>query len=399
MSNLRTLDDLPQSLGGKNIIVRADLNVPFVDGTISDTTRIESVLPTLRELLSRDSKVILLSHFGRPDGKPVESMSLSNVVPTLQDLLGESIEFCSATIGETAKSAIDKLPNGKLIVLENTRFHIEESQNELSFSSSLASLADYFVQDAFSVVHRAHSSTDGVARLLPSFAGRSLQSELESMERVWSSTERPLIAIVGGAKVSTKLALIENLLEQVDCLVVGGAMANTFLASAGVSIGNSLYEPDLLDTARVITKKAKDKNCEIVLPIDAVVAKELKPDIPTRQVMNAEVADDDLILDIGPKSIELITERVLSSRSLVWNGPLGAFETSPFDAGTVAVARSVAKATKSGNLCSLGGGGDTLSALTHAGVSLDFSFLSTGGGAFLEWLEGRKLPGLTILYD
>lgn len=399
MSVLRTLDNLPASLDGKTILLRADLNVPFDGDDVSDTTRLDRLVPTLRELVYRNAKIVLLSHFGRPSGVRVGSMSLSPLAPILSRLLSQDVSFCCETIGDTSQSAVDSLHSGGILLLENVRFHAGETSNDIDFSRSLSSLADYFVQDSFSVVHRVHSSTYGVGHILPSFAGRALEQELSALSRSWESAERPIMAIIGGAKVSTKLALIGNLMKHVDTLIIGGAMANTFLACEGFSIGRSLWESDLQSTASDILHRASDSHCEVILPRDALVAKELKSNVSAVSLSISSIDSDDIILDIGPETIDLISHRILTSRTLIWNGPLGAFEYSPFDTGTVSVARIVGDATASGSLSSLGGGGDTLAALSHSGVSEKFSFLSTGGGAFLEWLEGRELPGLTILYD
>lgn len=390
-----TLDDL--DVTGKRVLVRADLNVPMRDGKITDTLRIDRQAPTIRELAEKGARVIVLSHFDRPKGKVVPSMSLAPIAPALAKAVGRDVAFASDCIGDVAKAAIAKLKDGDVVLLENTRFHAGEEKDDPAFVKALAELGDLYVNDAFSAAHRAHGSTEGIAHLLPSAAGRAMQSELEHLHKALSDPKRPVMAVVGGAKVSTKIALIEHLMEKVDILVIGGAMANTFLAAGDIKVGKSLYEKDQLDTASRIVKQATETGTIMLLPIDAVVAKEFKANAPHRTVNVRDVADDEMILDVGPDTIAEFERRLHTTKTLVWNGPFGAFETVPFDAGTVAAAKLVAAATRAGNLLSVAGGGDTVSALNHARVADDFTYVSTAGGAFLEWLEGRELPGVAAL--
>lgn len=390
-----TLDDL--DVTGKRVLVRADLNVPMRDGKITDTLRIDRQAPTIRELAEKGARVIVLSHFDRPKGKVVPSMSLAPIAPALAKAVGRDVAFASDCIGDVAKAAIAKLKDGDVVLLENTRFHAGEEKDDPAFVKALAELGDLYVNDAFSAAHRAHGSTEGIAHLLPSAAGRAMQSELEHLHKALSDPKRPVMAVVGGAKVSTKIALIEHLMEKVDILVIGGAMANTFLAAGDIKVGKSLYEKDQLDTASRIVKQATETGTIMLLPIDAVVAKEFKANAPHRTVSVRDVADDEMILDVGPDTIAEFERRLHTTKTLVWNGPFGAFETVPFDAGTVAAAKLVAAATRAGNLLSVAGGGDTVSALNHASVADDFTYVSTAGGAFLEWLEGRELPGVAAL--
>jgi phosphoglycerate kinase len=391
----RTLDSLDAA--GKRVLMRADLNVPVRDGKITDLTRIERLSPTIRELARAGAKVIICSHFDRPRGKRVPEMSLRPVAQALGQVLGRTVAFADDCIGETAKAAVDRMVNGDVLVLENTRYHAEEEKNDPAFSQSLAALADVFVNDAFSAAHRAHASTEGVAHLLPAYAGRLMQAELEALDAALGNPQRPVAAIVGGAKVSTKLDLLGNLVSKVNVLVIGGAMANTFLAAEGKPVGKSLQEAEMHETARSILEQASKAGCEIMLPVDAVVAAEFKPNSPTQTVGVDAVPSDEMILDVGPKSSEALIARLASLKTLVWNGPLGAFETKPFDVATVAVAKAVAEATRRGALKSVAGGGDTVSALRQAGVIDQMSYVSTAGGAFLEWLEGKALPGVAAL--
>jgi phosphoglycerate kinase len=395
MPGFKTLDDL--DVKGKRVLVRADLNVPVKDGIVTDTLRLDRQMPTVKELADKGAKVILLSHFDRPKGKVVPSMSLKALLPALEKILGRKVAFSDDTIGPKAKDAVAALKNGDVLVLENTRFHKGEEENDPAFSKELASLGDIFVNDAFSAAHRAHASTEGVARLLPSAAGRAMEAELVALHNALSDPKRPVLAVVGGAKVSTKIAVLQNLASKVETLVIGGAMANTFLAAEGVKIGKSLYEPDHLDTARRVIAAATDNGAAILLPVDVVVAKEFKANAPSRVTGIDDVNQDEMILDVGPKTIEAFEKRLHNTRTLVWNGPFGAFETAPFDKGTVAAAQYVAAATKEGNLLSVAGGGDTVAALSHAKAMGDFSYVSTAGGAFLEWLEGIELPGVAAL--
>ena len=391
----RTLDDL--DVKGKRVLVRADLNVPVKDGVVTDATRIQRQAPTIRELADRGARVVVLSHFDRPKGKVVPSMSLKVLVQPLSDAVGRKVAFADDCIGPVAEAAVAALKDGEVLLLENTRFHAGEEKNDPALSAALAKLGDIFVNDAFSAAHRAHASTDGVARLLPNAAGRSMQAELTHLEKALSHPERPVMAIVGGAKVSTKIDLLENLVGRVQTLVIGGAMANTFLAAQGIKVGKSLYEPDHLETARKIMAAAQKNGAVILLPTDVVVAKEFKANAAHRTVPVRDIADDEMALDVGPDSIKAFQVRLAETKTLVWNGPFGAFETVPFDAGTVAAAQSVAAATRAGKLLSVAGGGDTVAALAHAGVEQDFTYVSTAGGAFLEWLEGKTLPGVDAL--
>jgi phosphoglycerate kinase len=395
VKNFRTLDDL--QVKGKRVLVRADLNVPVADGKVTDTTRITRQAPTIRELAEKGAKVIVLSHFDRPKGAVVPSMSLRPLVQPLSDAVGRKVAFAEDCIGPVAEAAVAALKEGEVLLLENTRFHKGEEDNDPVMAKQLAALGDIFVNDAFSAAHRAHASTEGVARLLPNAAGRSMQAELTHLEKALGNPERPVLAVVGGAKVSTKIALLENLVQRVETLVIGGAMANTFLAAQGVKIGKSLYEPDHLDTARKVIHMAAESGAALLLPTDVVVAKDFKAGAAHRTVPIAQIGDDEMVLDVGPDSIKAFETRLAVTRTLVWNGPFGAFEIQPFDAGTVAAARAVAGATKRGQLLSVAGGGDTVAALAHAGVEQDFTYVSTAGGAFLEWLEGKTLPGVDAL--
>jgi phosphoglycerate kinase len=391
----RTLDDL--DVKGKRVLVRADLNVPVKDGVVTDATRIARQAPTIKELADKGARVIVLSHFDRPKGKIVPSMSLKVLVQPLSDAVGRKVAFADDCIGPKAEAAVAALKDGDVLLLENTRFHKGEEDNHAGMAKELAALGDIFVNDAFSAAHRAHASTEGVAHLLPNAAGRSMQAELSHLEKALGNPERPLLAVVGGAKVSTKIALLENLVARVETLVIGGAMANTFLAAEGVKVGKSLYEPDHMETARKIVHAANEAGAAILLPTDVVVAKEFKAGAAHRTCPVSDIAADEMVLDVGPDSIKAFENRLAGTRTLVWNGPFGAFETRPFDAGTVAAARAVADATKKGQLLSVAGGGDTVAALAHAGVEDDFTYVSTAGGAFLEWLEGKTLPGVDAL--
>lgn len=392
---MRTIDNL--DVTGKRVLLRADLNVPVRDGKIADLTRIERLSPTIRELADRGAKVIVCSHFDRPKGKRVPDMSLAPVAAALGDVLGQRVRFAEDCIGVPAEQAVERMANGEVLVLENTRYHAGEEKNDPAFAANLAKLADIYVNDAFSAAHRAHASTEGVAHLLPACAGRLMQAELEALDAALGNPVRPVAAVVGGAKISTKLALLGNLVDKVNVLVIGGAMANTFLAAEGIGVGRSLQEADMHATARDILTQAKTRGCDVVLPTDAVVAAEFKPNVPTRTVAVSGVPADDMILDVGPATVTALNARLATLKTLVWNGPLGAFETPPFDAGTTAFARAVADATSRGALRSVAGGGDTVSALRHAGVLDKMSYVSTAGGAFLEWLEGKTLPGVAAL--
>ena len=393
MTQFRTLDDA--DLHGKRVLVRVDLNVPTEGGRVTDRTRIARILPTIREISDKGGRAVLLAHFGRPKGGPDEKNSLKPIATALAEELGRPVAFVPATVGDIAHSAIGSMKDGDVVLLENTRFHAGEEKNEAAFVEQLAALGDVFVNDAFSAAHRAHASTEGLARRLPSHAGRTMQAELAALARALERPERPVVAVVGGAKVSTKLELLGNLVTRVDVLVIGGGMANTFLAAQGVAVGRSLCEHDLLDTARDILAKAG--NCRIVLPVDAVVASEFKAHAPSRTVSVDDVGPDDMILDIGPRSVAAVKAVLEGARTLVWNGPFGAFELPPFDAGTVAVAQEAAALTLAGGLVSVAGGGDTVAALNAAGAADGFTYVSTAGGAFLEWMEGKVLPGVEAL--
>jgi phosphoglycerate kinase len=391
----RTLDSVDAA--GKRVLLRADLNVPVRDGKISDLTRIERLTPTIRELVSKGAKVIVCSHFDRPKGKRVPEMSLGPVAAALGEVLGQRVRFAEDCIGVAAEQAVERMARGEVLVLENTRYHAEEEKNDAEFSAAMAKLADIYVDDAFSAAHRAHASTEGVAHLLPAYAGRLMQAELEALDAALGTPVRPVAAIVGGAKVSTKLDLLGNLVQKVNALVIGGAMANTFLAAQGSPVGRSLQEPDMHGTAREILGRAKSAGCDVILPVDAVVARELKPGVAAQTVAIASVPAEAMILDVGPATVAALISHLAKWRTLVWNAPLGAFETPPFDAATTAFAKAVADATANGALRSVAGGGDTVSALRHAGVLDKLSYVSTAGGAFLEWLEGKTLPGVAAL--
>ena len=391
----RTLDQLEAR--GKRVLLRADLNVPMKDGHVTDRTRLERLVPTIRELCDRGARVIVCSHLGRPKGKPVPEMSLRPVASALRDVLGRPVHFVPACVGPEAEQAARSLADGEILVLENTRFDPREEKNDPAMARELAALADVYVDDAFSAAHRAHASTEAVARLLPAYAGRLMQAELEALDRVLGHPEHPLAAVVGGAKVSTKLEMLGNLVGRVDVLVLGGAMANTFLAAQGIAVGRSMQEPDMHGAARDILARADAGGCQVVLPTDVVVAERLAADAPTQTVLVGSVPAEALILDLGPATVGALKRRVADWRALVWNGPLGAFETPPFDAATTAFAKAVAAATQAGRLTSVAGGGDTLAALHRAGVADRLSYCSTAGGAFLEWLEGKTLPGVAAL--
>ncbi|MGE0036217.1 MAG: phosphoglycerate kinase [Xanthobacteraceae bacterium] len=394
MPSFRTLDDL--DLNGKRVLLRVDLNAPMKDGKVTDATRIERMAPTIDEIARKGGKVILLSHLGRPKGRnPKET--LAPLADQVASAIGRPVSFADDCVGEPARAAVDRLKAGEVLLLENTRFHAGEEKNDPAFARELAALGDIYVNDGFSVAHRAHASTAGVADLLPAYAGRSMQAELDALEKALVAPERPLAAIVGGAKVSTKLELLGNLIAKVNVLIIGGGMANTFLLATGKNIGKSLAERDLVPTAGDILTKAKAAGCEIVLPVDAVVARKFEANAPSRVVSAEDVADDEMILDIGPRSIEHAVSVLARVKTLVWNGPFGAFEMEPFDNGTIEVAEAAAELTQAGKLVTVAGGGDTVAALNLAGVTDRFSYVSTAGGAFLEWLEGKALPGVDIL--
>ena len=391
----RTLDSLDAA--GQRVLLRADLNVPVRDGRISDLTRIERLSPTIAELAGKGARVIVCSHFDRPRGKRVPEMSLKPMAEALGKVLGRPVAFANDCVGPDAEAAVARMANGDVLVLENTRYHDAEERNDPTFAAALAKLADVFVNDAFSAAHRAHASTEGVAHRLPSYAGRLMQAELEALDAALGNPQRPVAAIVGGAKVSSKLELLGNLVGKVNVLIIGGAMANTFLAAQGKAVGKSLQEAEMHDIARTILGQAKAAGCEVILPTDAVIATEFRANPPTQVVGVDAVPAGSMILDAGPATAAALIARLPSWKTLVWNGPLGAFETPPFDAATMALARAVAEATRKGTLRSVAGGGDTVSALRQAGVTEDLSYVSSAGGAFLEWLEGKTLPGVAAL--
>ncbi|MDF1793481.1 MAG: phosphoglycerate kinase [Thalassobaculaceae bacterium] len=395
MANYRTLDGA--DVAGRRVLLRLDLNVPMKDGAVTDATRIARAAPTVAELAQKGARVVVVSHYGRPKGKPNAEMSLRPIVALLAQAVGRPVAFAEDCVGAAAESAVAALKDGDVVLLENLRFHAGEEANDAEFVAGLATLADLYVNDAFSAAHRAHGSIDGVARKLPAFAGRLMQAELEALTRALEHPERPVAAVVGGAKVSTKLDLLGNLVSRVDVLAIGGGMANTFLHAGGMEIGKSLAERDLAETAKEIQAKADAAGCDILLAIDAVVADTLAAGVTTRTVDILDVPPEQMILDVGPRTVAAIAKRLQSCKTLVWNGPLGAFETAPFDAGTNALARAAADLTDRGEILSVAGGGDTVAALAHAGVIDRFSYVSTAGGAFLEWLEGKDLPGVAVL--
>ena len=394
MKQFRTLDDV--DVKGKRVLLRVDLNVPMENGRVSDLTRLERVAPTILEISSKGGRAILLSHFGRPKGRDPKE-SLKPVAVALAQVIKKPIAFADDCIGEVAQKAVAAMKDGDILALENTRFHKEEEKNDPAFVAELAKLGDIWVNDAFSAAHRAHASTEGLGHVLPAYAGRAMQAELDALGKALEAPTKPVIAIVGGAKVSTKIELLENLVSKVDALVIGGGMANTFLHAQGAAIGKSLAERDLAATALRIVEKAEAANCAIILPVDAVVAFEFAAHAPSHAYGLDAIPPDGMILDVGPQSIERIRAAIDDAATLVWNGPLGAFELPPFDRGTVLAARHAAARTKAGKLISVAGGGDTVAALNQAGVAGDFTYVSTAGGAFLEWLEGKPLPGVEIL--
>ncbi len=396
MPSFKTLDDL-NDVAGKRVLVRVDLNVPVKDGKVTDTTRIERVAPTILELSNKGAKVILLAHFGRPKDGPSQDLSLSLIAPSVEEVLDHSVATAGDCIGAAAAEAVDAMKNGDILLMENTRFHKGEEKNDPDFVKALAANGDIYVNDAFSAAHRAHASTEGLAHHLPAHAGRTMQAELEALESGLGNPARPVVAIVGGAKVSTKIDLLMNLVKKVDALVIGGGMANTFIAARGTNVGKSLCEHDLADTAKQIMIEAATAGCAIILPEDGVVAREFKANAANETVAIDAIPNDAMVLDVGPKSVEAIKAWIERANTLVWNGPLGAFEIEPFDKATVAAAKFAAERTKAGKLTSVAGGGDTVSALNHAGVADDFSYVSTAGGAFLEWMEGKVLPGVAVL--
>lgn len=391
----KTLDDL--ALAGKVVLTRVDINVPMENGTVTDTTRIDKIVPTVEDIIARGGKVVLLAHFGRPKGKPVEDMSLRHTIPALETALGRKVVFGSDCVGKAALQAINAAAPGEVVLLENTRFYAGEEKNDPDLAKAMAELGDIYVNDAFSAAHRAHASTEGLAHLLPPVAGRLMEAELKALEAALGTPQRPVVAVVGGAKVSTKLDLLGNLVSKVDHLVIGGGMANTFLVAKGVEVGKSLAERDMADTAREILAKAEAANCTIHLPVDVVVAREFKANAANETLAADACPADAMILDAGPATVAAIKSVFASAKTLIWNGPLGAFEIAPFDAATNAAALEAAALTRSGALISVAGGGDTVAALNQAGAAEDFTFISTAGGAFLEWMEGKELPGVAAL--
>ncbi|MFN3423496.1 MAG: phosphoglycerate kinase [Novosphingobium meiothermophilum] len=395
--SFKTLDDLGD-VSGKAVLVREDLNVPMAEGVVTDETRLRAAVPTLGELADKGAKVLVLAHFGRPKGERNAQYSLKQVVAALSGVLGRPVSFIDDCAGEAAEAAVAALPAGAIAVLENTRFHAGEEKNDPALAAAMARLGSAYVNDAFSAAHRAHASTEGLAKVLPAYAGRAMEAELKALQQALGEPERPVAAVVGGAKVSTKLDVLKHLVSKVDHLIIGGGMANTFLAARGVNVGKSLCEHDLTATAEEILDNADKAGCTVHLPYDVVVSKEFAANPPSLRICNVhEVAEDEMILDVGPAAVEALADALKTCRTLVWNGPLGAFETEPFDAATVALARTAAALTKEGSLVSVAGGGDTVAALNHAGVAGDFSYVSTAGGAFLEWMEGKELPGVAAL--
>ncbi|MGV6847195.1 MAG: phosphoglycerate kinase [Marinibacterium sp.] len=391
----KTLDDM--DLAGKRVLTRVDLNVPMENGRVTDATRIERIVPTLKDIVAAGGTPVLMAHFGRPKGQVNPEMSLQPVVGPLEEASGLPVVFAADSRGPAAEAAIAAAPKGGVVLLENTRFHAGEEKNDPTLAAEFAALGDVYCNDAFSAAHRAHASTEGVARLLPSCAGRLMQAELSALEAALGNPTRPVVAVVGGAKVSTKLDLLGNLVSKVDHLVIGGGMANTFLAAQGIDVGKSLAEHDMTDTAREILAKAEAANCEIILPSDIVVAREFKANADNETVAADACPADAMILDAGPETVARIGKVLEGAKTLIWNGPLGAFELPPFDAATVAAANKAAELTRAGTLISVAGGGDTVAALNQAGVSGDFTYISAAGGAFLEWMEGKTLPGVAAL--
>ncbi len=395
MAKFKTIDDL--DVAGKRVLMRVDFNVPMKDGKVTDTTRIDRTVPSLKELSAKGAKVIVLAHFGRPKGKKDPQFTLKPVADCLAERLGRPVAFATDCIGPEAAKVVNAMQPGDFAMLENVRFYAEEEKNDVGFAKKLAENGDVLVSDAFSCAHRAHASVEALAKVLPSAAGRLMQAELEALEGALGNPKHPVAALVGGAKVSTKLDVLGNLVARVDELIIGGAMANTFLAAKGVNVGKSLCEHEMTENAQVIMDKAAKAGCEIVLPTDVVVAAEFKEGAAAQTVPVGAVPEDKMILDVGPQSIAALSKRLSGYKTLVWNGPLGAFEVTPFDAGTNAVAQEAGRLSKAGSLMSVAGGGDTVAALAHAGAEDQFSYISTAGGAFLEWLEGKELPGVTVL--
>jgi phosphoglycerate kinase len=397
MTSFRTLDDIGDVIG-KRALVRVDLNVPMEDGAVTDDTRMRATLPTVTELADKGAIVLLLAHFGRPKGHKRPDMSLSLVTRAYEGVLGRPVRYVGECQGELAAANVADMQPGDVAILENTRFHAGEEKNDPELAQAMAALGDLYVNDAFSAAHRAHASTEGLARLLPAYAGRAMEAELKALQKALGEPERPVAAVVGGAKVSSKLEVLRHLVAKVDHLIIGGGMANTFLAARGVDVGKSLCEHDLRETALEILDAADRANCTVHLPYDVVVSREFAANPPSLRTCNVhEVAAEEMILDVGPSAVEALADVLKNCRTLVWNGPLGAFETPPFDGATVQLARIAAALTQSGSLVSVAGGGDTVAALNHAGAAADFTFVSTAGGAFLEWMEGKALPGVEAL--
>ena len=395
MAAFKTIDDM--ELDGKAVLTRVDVNVPVENGKVTDTTRIEKIVPTVKDIQAKGGIPVLLAHFDRPKGQRVDSMSLKVVLPALEAALGQKVAFADDCIGGPAKRVVADLKPGDVALLENTRFHEGEEKNDATFAASLAALGGAYINDAFSAAHRAHASTEGLARLLPAGAGRLMEAELKALDAALGNPQRPVMAVVGGAKVSTKLDLLMNLIDRVDHLVIGGGMANTFLVAQGVEVGKSLAERDMADTARAILEKASNGGCTIHLPVDIVVAREFKAGADSETLPVDQCPADAMILDAGPATVESLRAAMTTCRTLIWNGPLGAFEIEPFDRATNAAAQAAAELTREGKLTSVAGGGDTVAALNKAGVADSFTFISTAGGAFLEWMEGKELPGVAAL--
>lgn len=398
----KTLDDLPEDIAGKRVMMRVDLNVPMADGVVTDTTRLTRVTPTIEELSRKGAKVVLLAHFGRPKGQVAPEMSLKPIAQALEEVLDHRVDFGSDCTGEIATKEVEEMASGDVVLLENTRFHAGEEANDEAFAKQLAANADIYVNDAFSAAHRAHASTEGLARLLPAYAGRTMQAELEALNQALGDPMRPLGAVVGGAKVSTKIDLLENLVNKLDVLIIGGGMANTFIAANGAEMGASLQEADMHDKARAIMAAAEKNDCRIVLPIDGRVTTEFAANVPVEMVdfdSNTKLRAEQMSLDAGDSAIKNVIAEFEKLNTLIWNGPFGVFEMPPFDTATMATAKSAAELTSTGRLISVAGGGDTVSALNQAGVADDFTYISTAGGAFLEWMEGKELPGVKALDD
>lgn len=395
MNKYKTIDDL--DVKGKRVLVRADLNVPMKDGRVADPTRIERTLPTLKELMDRGARVVVMSHLGRPNGKAKPEYSLKPVAGTLAEIMGRPVPFATDCVGDAAARVVKSLKDGDIALLENVRFHAGEEKNDTGLAKQMAALGDIYIGDAFACAHRAHASTEAVARLLPSAAGRLMQAELDALTAALEAPKHPVAALVGGAKISTKMDVLGHLISKVDKLIVGGAMANTFLFAAGIKVGKSLCEKDMAKDAAAIVEAARKRGADVLLPVDATVAKEFKEGAKSETVAIDKVPADAMILDVGPATVERLKTELASCKTLLWNGPLGAFEIAPFDAGTTALAQEAARLTRAGSLLSVAGGGDTVSALTRAGAIDGFSYVSTAGGAFLEWLEGKDLPGVAVL--